>query len=237
MKQRIWELDALRGSCILGMVLVHLVYDTVELYGLINWDYPLFFQLIKEYGGILFILISGICVSFGSHPAMRGSAVLGCGLLCTLVTFSLEVLGFTGSGSTIWFGILHCLGCSMLLWTLLRRLPTALAAILGGIFSVTGHFLLNIRPVDHPWLIFLGFMPQWFASPDYFPLLPFFGYFLLGAAAGRLLYPARRSLLPCILQNAPVIRFLRYCGTHSLLIYLLHQPVLIGLCALLSALL
>lgn len=237
MKQRIWELDALRGSCVLGMVLVHLVYDAVELYGLFDWEYPPFFHLVKEYGGILFILISGICASFGSRPALRGAIVLGCGLLCTLVTFSLETLGFMGIGSTIWFGILHCLGCSMLLWSLLRRLPTVSPAILGGIFAVSGHFLLNIRPVDHPWLVFLGFIPQWFASPDYFPLLPFFGYFLLGTAAGRVLYPTRRSLLPGFRQDAPPLRFLRFFGTHSLFIYLLHQPILIGLCALLSALL
>lgn len=236
MKQRVWELDALRGICILGTVLVHWVFDAVELYGLVNWEYPVSFQFIKNYGGILFILISGICASFGSCPASRGAIVLACGLLCTLVTFSLETLDFLGSGSTIWFGILHCLGCSMLLWSLLRRLPTVFSAALGGIFAVTGHFLLNIRPVDHPWLVFLGFIPRWFASPDYFPLLPFFGYFLLGTAAGRVLYPTRRSLLPDIRQDAPLLRFLRYCGTHSLLIYLLHQPILMGLCTLLSAL-
>ena len=237
MKQRIWELDALRGSCVLGMVLVHLVYDAVELYGLIDWEYPPFFHLVKEYGGILFILISGICASFGSRPALRGATILACGLLCTLVTFSLEALGFLGSHSTIWFGILHCLGCSMLLWSFLRRLPAAVWAILGGIFAITGHFLLKTRSVGHPWLVFLGFIPQWFASPDYFPLLPFFGYFLLGAAAGRVLYPTRRSLLPGVRQDVPLLRFLRYWGTHSLLIYLLHQPILMGLCALLSALL
>ena len=188
MKQRIWELDALRGSCVLGMVLVHLEYDAVELYGLIDWEYPPFFHLVKEYGGILFILISGICASFGSRPALRGATILACGLLCTLVTFSLEALGFLGSHSTIWFGILHCLGCSMLLWSFLRRLPAAVWAILGGIFAITGHFLLKTRSVGHPWLVFLGFIPQWFASPDYFPLLPFFGYFLLGAAAGFVYY-------------------------------------------------
>ena len=87
MKQRIWELDALRGSCVLGMVLVHLVYDAAELYGLIDWEYPPFFHLVKEYGGILFILISGICASFGSRPALRGANILACGLLCTLDGF------------------------------------------------------------------------------------------------------------------------------------------------------
>ena len=35
-KQRIWELDALRGICVLGMVAVHFVYDLVELYALVD---------------------------------------------------------------------------------------------------------------------------------------------------------------------------------------------------------
>lgn len=237
MKQRIWELDALRGICVLGMVLVHLVYDAVELYSLIDWEYPVFYRLIKNYGGILFILISGICASFASCPGTRGAIVLGSGLVCTLVTFSMEELGFLGFSSTIWFGILHCLGCSMLLWHFIRRLPTAVPAILGGITVIAGHFLQGVHPVSHSRLVFLGITPWWFTSPDYFPLLPFFGYFLLGAVIGRILYPTRRSLLPGIRQYTLLLRFLRYCGTHSLIIYLLHQPVLISLCALVSALL
>ena len=40
MSRRIWELDALRGLCILGMILVHLVYDIRELYGLADFAYP-----------------------------------------------------------------------------------------------------------------------------------------------------------------------------------------------------
>ena len=35
MKQRIWELDAFRGICVLGMVVVHFVYDITELYSLV----------------------------------------------------------------------------------------------------------------------------------------------------------------------------------------------------------
>ena len=40
MKHRIWELDAFRGICILGMVIVHLVFDLIDLYQLVSWDYP-----------------------------------------------------------------------------------------------------------------------------------------------------------------------------------------------------
>ena len=38
MKKRIWELDAFRGICILGVVFVHFVYDLVELYRIVDWE-------------------------------------------------------------------------------------------------------------------------------------------------------------------------------------------------------
>jgi len=101
MKRRIWELDALRGLCVLGMVLVHLVYDMVELYGLVAWEYPQWFVLIKEWGGILFLLISGICVTLGSHCIKRGLLVFVCGLVCTAVTGAMVLLGLAEQGMVI----------------------------------------------------------------------------------------------------------------------------------------
>ena len=86
MSRRIWELDALRGLCILGMILVHLVYDIRELYGLADFAYPAIFSFVMQWGSVLFLLISGICVTLGHHPVRRGLAVFGCGMLCSLVT-------------------------------------------------------------------------------------------------------------------------------------------------------
>ena len=57
MSQRIWELDAARGFCILGMVVVHLIYDLVELYQMVAWQYPIVFTLIMDWGGVAFVLI------------------------------------------------------------------------------------------------------------------------------------------------------------------------------------
>ena len=60
MKKRIWELDAFRGLCIIGMVIVHLVYDLVDLYGIAEWQYPEWFAFVKDWGGLLFLILSGI---------------------------------------------------------------------------------------------------------------------------------------------------------------------------------
>jgi uncharacterized membrane protein len=64
---------------------------------------------------------------------------------------------------------------------------------------------------------------------DYYPILPWFGIALLGVFVGHTLYPGGtpRFTLPDLSQRAP-IRGLTFLGRHSLLIYLVHQPILLG---------
>lgn len=226
MKQRVWELDALRGLCILGMIIVHLVYDLVDLYGLVDWEYPAVFSLVQNWGGILFLLISGICVTLGTRSVRRGILVFACGMICTAVTAGMYLLGFASGEIIIYFGVLHCLGICMLLWPVFRGCKPWLLALLGGIMAVVGLYLKANVLVSFPYLVPLGIPYPEFASGDYFPLLPNLGFFLLGAALGRTLYREKRTLLPQVNAQTPVVRFLRACGRHSLWIYLLHQPAL-----------
>ncbi len=236
MKKRIWELDALRGICIIGMVIVHCIYDMVELYHLIDWHYPAWFGFIKEWGGILFLLISGVCVTLGSRSVRRGLIVFACGMLCTAVTLGMVLLGFAGKSMTIWFGVLHCLGTCMLLWPLVKKLPVPLLAVLGACLVGIGYYLDSAVRIDFPWLIPLGVLQPGFVSSDYFPLLPNLGFFLLGAVLGKLFYREKVSLLPKVDTKNPIVRFLTLCGRHSLWIYLLHQPVLSGMFTVISLL-
>lgn len=234
MKNRIWELDALRGVCILGMAAVHFVYDLTELYGILSWQYPGWFSFVKDWGGVLFLLISGICATLGSRSVRRGAVVFACGMVCTIVTAGMALLGFSDRSIVIYFGVLHCLGVCMVLWAALGRLSTPALAAAGGAMVLAG-LLLRGRVFSFPWLTVLGFVPEGFASSDYFPLLPNLGFFLLGAVLGRTLYRKKETLLPAVDANRPAIRFLRACGRYSLHIYLLHQPVLAALCMAVSA--
>ncbi|MCD4800984.1 MAG: DUF1624 domain-containing protein, partial [Methanococcoides sp.] len=72
--------------------------------------------------------------------------------------------------------------------------------------------------------------PTGFRSYDYFPLIPWFGVMLIGIFIGNELYPQckRKFALSDISEFLP-IRILMYMGKRSLLIYLLHQPVLIAI--------
>lgn len=232
-KHRIWELDAFRGICILGMVFVHLMYDLADLYRIIDWEYPAWFNLMKNWGGVLFVLLSGICVTLGKRSVRRGLVVVGCGLIVSAVTFGMYKFGFHKS-IIIYFGVLHCLGSCMILWWLCKRLPTWLLAVLGVAMIVAGLFLQNVTLVDHMWLIPFGIMPSPFYTSDYFPLLPNFGFFLMGAVIGRTLYRKKDTIFPRVNPRNILIRALSFCGRHSLWIYLLHQPILSGICMLLQ---
>lgn len=233
MKKRIWELDVFRGICILGMVLVHFIYDLVELYGIIDWSYPAVFSFVKDWGGVLFLLLSGVCATLGSRSVRRGLIVFACGLVCTAVTAGMYLLGFAGKYIIIWFGVLHCLGLCMILWAPLNKLPTWALAVLGAVIIAAGFWTNGIR-VECTWLFPLGLTYRGFSSSDYFPLLPNLGFFLLGSVIGRTLYRKKETLLPQINAESPVLKFLGFCGRQSLFIYLLHQPVLSLLCQVIA---
>lgn len=223
-KQRVWELDALRGICILGMVAVHVFFD-LSYFGGIELSLPDWFYFIQHYGHVLFVLISGICVTLASRSFQRGVTVFGAGLLVSYVTMYMDqILGL--SNMRIWFGILHMLGVCMMLYSLFKRLPHWALALLGVCFVALG-FWMETFTVSVDFLFPLGLRSgSIFTGSDFFPLFPGFGWFLLGAALGKSVYRKKQTLLPRVNSDNAVLRFFRFCGKHSLIIYLAHQPVL-----------
>ena len=140
----------------------------------------------------------------------------------------------------VWFGVLTLLGSSMLLTAaldpLLRRVPPAVGvAVSALLFWVTyptmngfwnlpgGRLALPQALYASYTTAYLGFMPKSFFSTDYFPLLPWLflfwaGYFLHHLVGRGRLAPLRRSVCPP----------LRSMGRHSLVLYLINQPVILG---------
>ena len=227
MKQRIWELDAARGLAVLGMVMVHFLFDLSELTGILRWREPVWFLLVKNHCGGVFLVISGISVTLGSHNIRRGIQVLLCGGLVTGVTYGMYALGLANGSIVIYFGVLQCLGVCMLLWSLLRRLPHR-ALLAGGVTLAAAGLVLGQYAFPTGWyLIPLGFCPEWFRSSDYFPLLPHLGYFMLGACLGRTCYRDKTTRFPG--ANQRLLRPLCALGRNSLWVYLLHQPLLLSL--------
>ena len=216
LQNRIKELDMLRGSCILAMIAVHFIYDLTELYSVFP-AYPPYFTWLKEQGGTVFFLISGASATLGPRPLRRGLQVLGCAAAVSAVA--------AAAGSPIRFGVLHCLGLCMVLWTFFRHFPGSVRLLFSAASLIAGT-VFSRRTVSMSFLYPLGLVRADFFSADYFPLFPFFGFFLAGSCLGTRFYRTGRSLLP-LSFTSPFSRFLCLCGRRSLLLYLIHQPVLI----------
>ena len=233
-KNRIWELDALRGLAILCVIVIHFLFDLVYFFGL-GISFPPFYLFVQNYGGVVFVVLSGLCATLGSRSFRRGLIVFGCGMLITLVTFVMWKMGMGGRDLVVRFGVLHLLGICMMLYPLFRRLPTAALAIIGVALVVMGYAVQNVT-VSARWLFPFGLMAEDFVSGDYFPLLPHLGWYLLGSCIGRTVYREKKTLLPGRFGESAFARFFCFCGRQSLLIYLLHQPLVYGLLELIDAL-
>lgn len=226
-KSRIWELDALRGVCIACVIVVHFLFD-LSFFGGLDLTLPAWYVVIQEYGGAIFVVLSGVCVTLGSKSVRRGLIVFACGMLITAVTYGMYRLGMSGADVVVKFGVLHLLGVCMLVYPAFKKLPPAMLTVLGLVIAITGYAIRGVVVPQH-WLFPLGLTYEGFTSSDYFPLFPQLGYFLIGAAIGKTAYREKRTLLPGAFQQTPVARFFCWCGRQSLFIYLLHQPIVYGL--------
>ena len=228
-------LDELRGLDLISMMLYHGMWDVVFLFGVTQkWYTGLPGFVWQQSICWVFLLLSGFCLPLGHHPFRRGAVVFGAGALVTAVT-----LLFLPE-DVVWFGVLTLLGSSMLLTAaldpLFRRVPpsagVAVSALLfwvtyptmNGFWNLPGRRLALPQALYASWpTAYLGFMPKSFFSTDYFPLLPWLflfwaGYFLHHLVGRERLAPLRRSVCPP----------LGWMGRHSLVLYLLHQPVILG---------
>lgn len=230
--ERIWELDALRGVSILCVIFIHFIFDLNYFLGL-NLNFGPVFHAVQTYGGTVFVVLSGVCVTLGHRSFRRGLIVFGCGMGITAVTAAMAALGMTDENIVIWFGVLHLLGICMLSYPLWRRVPDAGLAI-GSLALVLSGYVLQQFRFSVRWLFPLGIISPDFVSGDYFPLLPYLGWFALGVVLGRRVYAQRRTRLPHVPAEKRPIRFFRFCGRHSLWIYLGHQPLLYALTMILS---
>ena len=233
-KARIWELDALRGVCILCVIVVHFLFD-LSFFGGINLTLPAWYVFIQEYGGAIFVVLSGCCATLGSRSVRRGLIVFAAGMLITAVTYGMYRLGIAEADVVVKFGVLHLLGVCMIVYPLFKKLPPAALAALGLAIILTGYAIRGILVPQH-WLFPLGLTYEGFTSSDYFPIFPQLGYFLIGAAFGKTAYREKKTLLPGTFQNSRPARLFCWCGRQSLFIYLLHQPIVYGLLELTLAL-
>lgn len=234
---RFWEIDLIRGCAVIMMILFHAVFD-LNFFSIVAIQTQSgFWKLVALTTAFLFIFLAGLSLTISHerksdepkrdrvrHSLLRGAGIFAIGILITVVTYLVLGEGF------IIFGILHCIGLSIVLaipflghpW---RALGCAMLVLFGG---------LVVDLVNGPlWLAWAGVHPEPFYSVDYVPLVPWFGVLLLGVTLGSSLYPkgSRRFTIPA--PTSPIFTRITFLGRHSLAIYLLHQPLILLLLRLL----
>ncbi|MEW6428479.1 MAG: heparan-alpha-glucosaminide N-acetyltransferase [Thermodesulfobacteriota bacterium] len=225
------EVDLLRGTAVLAMVISNFLFDLSFFVGISSIPAAAAAMLARLTAGA-FLTIAGVSLVLRRrrlrgrpHPFLpylrRGGWLILLGMLVSVATWVAAGQQF------VVFGVLHCIGVATLLAYPLLAIPWL--AGLAGLFFVCGRPLLALLPPFGPWLIPLGIAPTGFASVDYVPLVPWAGWVFLGVWLGSVLYPESRtrSWLP----GRPVawpLRLIAVAGRHSLLVYFVHQPLLLG---------
>lgn len=220
-KKRIDLLDLWRTAAVVTMVVWHTLWDMTAMFGMLPSGFMKQegVQLVRYFIVFSFLLLSGISCRFSRSNIRRGLQTAFCAVVVSLVT--------TFLGDPAKFGILHLLACCMLLYGWLgkwfEKLPDLWAAVLsGGIFCILWVWLDTFR-VGFDWLFPLGFRSIYFYSSDYYPILPWLFLFLFGTVLGRRVLCSDGRW-----KSVTVPRFLTWPGRHALLIYMLHQPLIVA---------
>ncbi len=239
--QRFFEIDFFRGIAVIAMVAFHVAFDLNYFAG---YSLPLYsgaLFALGRFAAVAFIFIVGVSLAISYARAkeqksgmrlfkkyfFRGAKIFCLGLLITAVTWILF------PSSAVFFGVLHLIGAAII--AAFPFLGKKKASLFTGIALIALGFWMQQFSFSFPWFLWLGLVPKNFYTFDYFPLLPWFGVVLLGLFAGNALYPnaKRKFNMPDFSKNK-VIQFFCFLGRDSLLIYFLHQPLLVALILLLK---
>jgi uncharacterized membrane protein len=234
---RLWEIDLFRGIAILMMVAFHTVFD-IRFFGIAPLNVSTGFWHYFAYAtASLFLFIAGVSLIVSHERAqkkisgiglvkkyfLRGAGIFALGLFVTFGTWLYLREGF------VIFGILHLIGISIMLSPLFFRFGKV--NVLIGLACIPAGWIIS--GMSGPALLLpLGITPPGFTSVDYTPLFPWFGVVLIGMGIGGYLYAGgmrQFSLRP--LPDSAVAP-LSFLGRHSLVIYLIHQPIIILLLSL-----
>lgn len=234
-------IDALRALALVNMLGYHFLYDVNVVYGLDPaWYLRPAVHVWQQYICWSFILIAGFSFRWGrKHNLRRGLFLNACGLLITIVTL------IAMPSEAIWFGILSFMGCAVLLTIPLEKLLSKIQPVAG--FAISFMLFLLLKHVDSGCFGFgrffcrlpaalyryrilapLGFPDPGFRSSDFFPMLPWYLLFLSGWFLGKLFQ--RHERWQSIARKR--IPLLSAVGRRTIWIYMLHQPILMGICML-----
>ena len=236
MGERYWEVDAVRGISLIGMIIFHITSLMVIFHMIFTLDW--YYEVCRyiHLGTSIFVIISGVALVL-RYGRMAGHskreyhvAILKRGIEIFLIGIAIAAIAsvaihfFVRDGNYMLFNFLQMMGISMIicipfLWLGKWNIIPAAILIWAG-FAIKS---IHTGPI---WLLPLGVLPDGMFYPrDYFPLLPWVGVMLLGVAIGSVLYPSgvRRFHIP---DAGSLGKAFALVGRHTLAIYLLHLPII-----------
>ncbi len=215
-EHRLTELDSLKALALIMMLVSNFVSDLT------------FFKIMEVTKGdpwwylarttaSLFICISGVSYYLANRSntdfmkvIQRTRKLVFWAFVITIITYIFQPDAF------IRFGVLHLLALASIVAFPFVNKPTA-----GFAFG----FLLLFMPLSsEPLSIWLGLSETGFFAVDYFPLNPWLGLFFISMASAKYIYPKAKPLTNIIWPEKWL-----WLGRNTLLIYVFHQPFLIGL--------
>lgn len=240
MPPRIASLDLLRSCAVVSMIAYHLAWDVSVFTGIpILERIGIAGDIWARVTAATFLLLVGVGFALSwerlrhRDPSVgmvmrkyggRGLGVLACAMLITLVTYVFDPQTY------VRFGVLHCIGVGIILLPLFARLRrwNILIGCIVIVFSLLS--LLPLLPLLPFVGIPLGSPPPTFASIDYFPLIPWLGVMLLG-------YGLAPWIIRCAQwmdERVQIAPWMTWPGRRALVIYMIHQPVLVGMVMLIK---
>ena len=222
---RLPMIDQIRGFAFILMAIFHFFFDIAFLLGvpIPMFTHPLWilFRMVIIFG---FLSMVGVCLSLNYQRGFnrvnyqrRLLKLLIAALVITVTTAIIMPQIF------IFFGIIHVILASSILalpFLMLGKQYRLYYGALGVVLLVAGHYVQIFSPDSFfSWVWHTRPLPQ---TADYAPIIPWFGFVLLGIAAGwNAEQWASKQYLPQFL-DVP----LQWCGRHALILYIVHQPIL-----------
>lgn len=230
-RARIAAIDAARGVALAGMVVYHLIWDFAH-FGMVAPTLP-FAPATRALSHVVasaFLALVGVSLALAHPHGLRRAAflrrlalIVGAAALVTAASYGVD------SAEPILFGILHCIVVASLIAALFVAAPPWAAAIVGAAM-VAAPFVYSSAAFNPPALVWLGLGTEAPYTLDWRPLLPWAGVVLIGlgltqAATPRLAGWRWTAWRPMRWPG----RGAAFAGRHSLVFYLVHQPILFGL--------
>ena len=239
-------IDNLRGLNLISMILFHAIWDLVYIFNVnIEWYSSQIGDVWQICIACTFVILAGYCYTYSHNKLKHGLKVFIAGGIISLFTYVFM------PENMILFGVLTMLGSCMIIMIVFEKFLKNLNSMVGLFVSLCLFILTyNIRHgyvgigiiewfsipkilYKNLFTTYMGFPKEDFFSTDYFGIIPWIFLFVVGYFIKRLI--DNTEFAKSVRNNIKKIEDIglrivgigpiNWIGRHSLLVYMLHQPL------------